>query len=674
MPPLKPLCEYCAKIPLQDLVAGTKFTLGSGARVKNSDCPLCRVVVTAFRALYHTDTWDNTLPLSKETDVGLHWYSSSGPGGRGGFTIDPTYLANWICMAPSASNDRPAADHEYLRPTVGAEFPIARLEDWISACTKYHSDRCRVKTGSFEDSFPGLEVVRFIDVKRSSIVELRTVPHYVALSYVWGEVSTVRLTATSRPGLLLPGGIEKAWQGIPRTIKDAIELVRKLGVRYLWVDALCLIQNDPDDVSRGVKIMDEIYERSWLTIIAASGHNANGGLPGIHENSRCSSAAVPITEDVSVGLFVPLDRLLKCSVYETRAWTFQEQLLARRAVYFVDGHVFFRCREDVYAEQLMDQSPRGGRPLYLKQDIWSSILPTTAALDDPLHDFANMLIYYSQRALTLPSDTIRALAGITRRVSQLSKCRFLQGIPTAVFDAFLIFESNTRSFLRRRQGFPSYSWAGWKGGLVVTRRGKMFENLNEWLEEYTWIVWYKRSPSGVLNPVWDPSANESFPFGNWEYPGYRRRRPFQCPRGVYLNSTRTYPTQDLASSSMQGTDYPLLQFWTVSVHFNLEPGDDFTGYAYIVTAKGARVGTISLDGAEETTIFTTQDRFEFILLSRVMEDSYIMEPRREEDRYFVLLLEWNGDVAERRGLGLLNISAVADSLPPGPRWKEILLG
>ena len=97
--------------------------------------------------------------------------------------------------------------------------------------------------------------------------------------------------------------------------------------------------------------------------------------------------------------------------------SFQEQLLARRAVYFVGGHVFFRCRGDVYAEQLTDQRPRGGEPVYLKDDIWSSILPTSAALDDPLYDFANMLIYYSQRALTFPSDTLRALTGITRRVS-----------------------------------------------------------------------------------------------------------------------------------------------------------------------------------------------------------------------------------------------------------------
>jgi hypothetical protein len=203
-----------------------------------------------------------------------------------------------------------------------AKFDVGRLNTWISTCAQRHSGQCGIETASFEDSFPGLGIVRFIDVVQLSIVELRTVPRYVALSYVWGEVPAIRLTTVSRAGFFQPGGIQKAWDFLPRTIQDAIELVRKLGVRYLWVDALCLLQNDPDDTARGVKVMDEIYERSWLTIVAASGHDANAGLPGVREGSRYpGAAAIPVAEDVSVGLFVPLDRLLKCSVYQTRAWT-----------------------------------------------------------------------------------------------------------------------------------------------------------------------------------------------------------------------------------------------------------------------------------------------------------------------------------------------------------------
>ncbi len=63
-------------------------------------------------------------------------------------------------------------------------------------------------------------------------------------------------------------------------------LAQKIGERYIWCDALCLIQNDPDDVDRGIKSMDLIYENAELTVVAACGHDANAGLPGVHKSTR----------------------------------------------------------------------------------------------------------------------------------------------------------------------------------------------------------------------------------------------------------------------------------------------------------------------------------------------------------------------------------------------------
>jgi hypothetical protein len=200
--------------------------------------------------------------------------------------------------------------------------------------------------------------------------------------------------------------------------------------------------------------------------------------------------------------------------------------------------------------------------------------------------------------------------------------------------------------------------------------------LNKWLEEYTWIIWYKRSPSGVLNLVWDPAANESFPFHDLGYEGYRKRCSFQCPPGVLVNAARTYPTEDLTGTFIPKTEYPVLQFWTLSVHFSLQLDNALRGDAHIISAKGARVGTILLDGLDETTaIYRLHDTFEFILLSRAMKVDKLLQYFKEtEDCYYVMLLEWHGPVSERRGLGILHVSAVADCFPPGPIWKEIVLG
>ena len=89
-------------------------------------------------------------------------------------------------------------------------------------------------------------------------------------------------------------------------------LTRHLGYRYLWVDALCLLQNDTGDLELGVNSMDLIYDRAWLTVVAACGNDANAGLPNTGE----------IYPGVEVGIVKGLDTLLKKPVYNTRAWTY----------------------------------------------------------------------------------------------------------------------------------------------------------------------------------------------------------------------------------------------------------------------------------------------------------------------------------------------------------------
>ncbi|KAB5547140.1 hypothetical protein GE09DRAFT_1130076 [Coniochaeta sp. 2T2.1] len=115
-------------------------------------------------------------------------------------------------------------------------------------------------------------------------------------------------------------GLKLAWHLLPATIKDSMLLCRILGVRYLWVDALCFLQDDERDVTNGVNNMDQVYELSWLTIIAACGHNAAAGLPGVRSGNRLrAEAAVEVKPGISLGLLMPFDKPLERSVYSIRA-------------------------------------------------------------------------------------------------------------------------------------------------------------------------------------------------------------------------------------------------------------------------------------------------------------------------------------------------------------------
>jgi hypothetical protein len=295
-----------------------------------------------------------------------------------------------------------------------------------------------------------------------------------------------------------------------------------------------------------------------------------------------------------------------------------------------------------------------------------STLHSTVTMENPLNDFGRMLQYYTPKALTNPSDILRALAGVVRRITETAKCRFLEGLPTAAFDAFIVFEANGW-ILRRREGFPSYSWTGWKGGVTVETSAT--RPLNVRLEEDTWIIWYKRSPAGALSLVWDPSRYKPCPIADPTFEGYRQRRPFQS-RQLHLLSIQEFPTvaTEKLPYELPAIRYHLLQFWTLSVRFKLKTEDAFRGSASIVTRSGARVGTIYLDGTEESAFFDSQEPFEFILLS------ISWRPHPDGQKYVIMLLEWNGPIAERRGLGFIDQPSIVQGFLPGPQWKEIVLG
>lgn len=345
-----PLCSYCSKVILDPNhllscahLGLISWCLGSIERVKRSACPLCRIVLLSLQR-HHQATQKQVLPeelaVSDTDEVQLHWLAEEGPSQHGAFAVTQFRPRNFICFTADSKRPRSLttfhqnewASIAYLQADVRPEFDIERLRAWIRRCDGYHrveeSWSCWSTRQSLDLRLSGLSTLRLIDVRRDCIIECSgdtqdaVVPRYVALSYVWGGASTVRLMRVNKSTLLQVGSLLNAWDSLPRTIRDAIVLVRKLGAEYLWIDSLCLVQDDDEDVKRGVDAMDMIYTKAWLTIIAAHGHNADAGLPGISWSSRVlDDDIVKVTEEASVGLYEDLDALMDRTVYSTRAWT-----------------------------------------------------------------------------------------------------------------------------------------------------------------------------------------------------------------------------------------------------------------------------------------------------------------------------------------------------------------
>ncbi|KAJ4253854.1 hypothetical protein NW762_010249 [Fusarium torreyae] len=320
------LCDYCDKVPLslKEIMASpsNRYSLGSWPRIFVSRCPLCRLVKRAYCEEYRANPMMNGLPSKNTT---LTWFVN-GPVNGGAYSIEGV-ADYWICFAakshPSitlalSSNER----SNYLCSIVDAELEISRISRWLSICMTTHGEECSSSSATFDLAFPGLQVLRLLDVQRDCLVEVRDLHPYLALSYIWGAVPNFRLTKANLERLLVPGAMRDVFR-LPRTIRDAITLAKKLHIQYLWVDALCLIQNDSDDLEQGVNVMDLIYERSLLTIIAACGTDANAGLPGVQTGSRqASRPTLEIEPGIRLGLYSGLDQLLKPSAYYSRGWTY----------------------------------------------------------------------------------------------------------------------------------------------------------------------------------------------------------------------------------------------------------------------------------------------------------------------------------------------------------------
>lgn len=126
-----------------------------------------------------------------------------------------------------------------------------------------------------------LQDVRVIDVQHRSVIDLPAGAPFVALSYVWGDCrEDFQLTTSNLAELKRHRSITMA--GLPRTIEDSIQVCNRLGERYLWVDRLCIIQDDvPHHKATQLEQMMTIYRQARFTIVALAGEDASYGLPGV---------------------------------------------------------------------------------------------------------------------------------------------------------------------------------------------------------------------------------------------------------------------------------------------------------------------------------------------------------------------------------------------------------
>ncbi|KKZ60194.1 hypothetical protein EMCG_05116 [[Emmonsia] crescens] len=349
-------------------------------------------------------------------------------------------------------------------PPVGELLSWPRLEDKINECYNAHSE-CQQHVAATGGSFLP-KGFRVIDVIRRCLVERSDFRRFVALSYVWGAKPSSLLAATRATvdGMKKDGGLPAST--MPRTIEDAIALCLQMGQRYLWVDRLCIIQDDGGDKKNQIEAMDDIFSSAQIVLIAAYGDSMDFGIPGV---SHLRRKVVQHSEHV---LGLRITNIVRevdddpLTVWDTRGWTYQEAVLSRRRLYFTNTRTLFECERSVCHEDQFN----GERS---RDELISSRLIVSDDVS-PFRSFARHLRHYTSRKLTYRSDAYEALYGISKSLyknknSGTDTMMMINGLPRVDFDRALLWYANIGKNpimrLETAQGaiLPTWSWSSIMG-------------------------------------------------------------------------------------------------------------------------------------------------------------------------------------------------------------------
>lgn len=390
-----------------------------------------------------------------------------------------------------------------LKPDIDVE---GDCKLWLENCCEHHGESCDKPWGWNELPPPSGPHFWLIDVNAMRIVQkdmLGLDDHgklkYAVLSYVWGAAGNQCLRLHVRNLEALSSRLEGFSIPIARTIRDAIDVTRRMGLQYLWVDSLCILQHDefgennPSARLSQIEQMDRIFGHAALTIVAADGPDAAAGLTGISNKAPRTQIAREIQPNVNVLLAVQYNSSL--GKWDTRAWTLQEKLLSKRMLVFNSGYVSFHCRHGVLREDMPALHAGNGpsqipwvslpekAPDSLIKHTWDG---TPVLLRSPFFsEYAKLLAQYTSRDMTDSRDALNAVLGLLKVLERTSNSSgapegpvpldlqqttpsayTLHGLPEKFLDLALLWQPPAAKGVhltkRPHEDLPSWSWSGWE--------------------------------------------------------------------------------------------------------------------------------------------------------------------------------------------------------------------
>jgi hypothetical protein len=399
--------------------------------------------------------------------------------------------------------------YDYCSDTLnntGNDKVLQRLVFWLQNCQKNHPLCAR-------DNDPAVYPPRLLDVSKAVVflvpdtTKIIGTP-YVALSYSWGP-NPQHLILTAQ-------NITTLCECIPDdtlhpTFRNAVEITRKLGMDYLWIDSLCIIQRDVNDWLRHLPIMGSIYQNCTMNVAAAIGFDASAGCFASRNPIEVAPCVVHLQKVTSIDAANGKDPIIQREStpsphllvpeplfaegidhfhLDTRGWVCQERLLSPRTVHFAN-QLFWECSESQNVCEMVPEGafslPKADEFAFMGEAIgvnfsWGTMQFEertspydwrTPKKEDQYERWLKTLNGYVQRKLTKSSDKLPAIGGIAKRTAVILDDEYWAGMfRKHLPDALLWSCQQERRPKHGRSNdvffAPSWSWASLNSDLDFT--------------------------------------------------------------------------------------------------------------------------------------------------------------------------------------------------------------
>ncbi|KAI1171396.1 heterokaryon incompatibility protein-domain-containing protein [Nemania sp. FL0916] len=341
----------------------------------------------------------------------------------------------------------------------------------IDNCAREHQESCPpLQTTSVLPD----RVVDCIDTNKPRILLTngKIYESYVTLSYVWGGPQP--MLTTENVDKYTTDGLEMT--EFPQTIRDAVTVTNRIGLRYLWIDALCIVQDSPEDKVAQLGKMHAIYKNSYFTINASSASSTYEGFLHQLRPQREPRATIPFPcPDGTVGTVfiaykIPTVTEGPSKTYwdelepiTWRGWCYQEKVLPARSLLYASDTLKYYCQTETVniGEALCEESTG----LRLPHGTYQSAVSTTGG-DDAVRfrqSWLAALFQYTLRSITVPSDRLPAFAAVAEQFSILNKDQYLAGLWRKTLLLDLLWAVQSKGEKPKAYRAPSWSWASVDG-------------------------------------------------------------------------------------------------------------------------------------------------------------------------------------------------------------------